>query len=346
MSIINICLYVDIGALAEVVSAINIVRSRWYSIGEQLGISPDQLNAAQSADADKCLKNTVTCWLQRNYDTSRHGLPTWGKLVQVIGSPAGGNNAPLALAMAQQHSVSVQQSTQTHVAQSEHVSQQATSLHPLHSQSPPSNACTSVNLQDHSPQPVIHVSPTVVSEIHPPVQPHGHLNLLKRYVSWFNFEIFTALSSKFLKDNQQFAIIWNSYEEKFKEYFSLHKVVRVESNPTIHGLPEAIGTTVMVVKVEHEDLAQNDHSIFRRALAKALNQSDFFLYLCTVATGCLELRFVIPDFLFDEIFPLNSQQINTTLPNLGITAIHCDRYHINYTVSTITIVTSINCYIL
>ena len=67
----------------------------------------------------------VTCWLQHKYDTSCHGLPTWEKLVQVIGSPAGGNNTALALTIAQQHNVSVQQPTQAHVAQGGYISQQS-----------------------------------------------------------------------------------------------------------------------------------------------------------------------------------------------------------------------------
>ena len=153
-------------------------------------------------------------------------------------------------------------------------------------------------------------------------------DLLERYVSWFNYEILVNLVNTFLEQNHDLVISWKSYENKLKEYFSLGKGVRVVSNPTIRGLPEAVGTKVMIIKVEKEDHPFNDCTIFHKALAKALNQSDIFLYLCAIATGCVELRFVIPDFLFDEIFPLNSQQINITLPNLGITAIHCDSYHV------------------
>ena len=157
-------------------------------------------------------------------------------------------------------------------------------------------------------------------------------HLLERYVSWFNYEIFTALVNTFLDHDHWLQIIWKSYEEKVKEYLSLGKGVRVVSSPTIRGLPEAVGTKVMVVKVEQEDHVHSDLMIFRKALAKALNQSDILFYLCTIATGCLELRFVIPDFLFDEIFPLTSQQINITLPNLGIAAIHCDTYHVKVSI--------------
>ena len=390
------------------------VATSWEPIGRLLGIHGDTLTAISndnSASADKCLIDMVTCWLQHNYDTSRHGIPTWEKLVQVIGSPAGGNNSTLALTIAQQHNVSVQQPTQTHVAQSELTSPQST-YSPLSSSQSPSISSPShsidTSVSGHSPQPVISgavVTGTPYITLHPPVEPlppdlayiedeldevikvfetnvyetqkcfkksdipisdicnfvkirkrsfvqmtkkqkenelsqtiyqittyEDLFHLLQRYVSWFNYEIFTALVSTFLDHDHWLQIIWKSYEEKVKEYLSLGKGVRVVSSPTIRGLPEAVGTKVMIVKVEQEDHVHSDLMIFRKALAKALNQSDILFYLCTITTGCLELRFVIPDFLFDEIFPLTSQQINITLPNLGIAAIHCDTYHVKVSI--------------
>ena len=143
--------------------SIGSVTTSWEPIGRLLGIHGDTLTAISndnSASADKCLIDMVTCWLQHNYDTSRHGLPTWEKLVQVIGSPAGGNNATLALAIAQQHNVhmSIQQPTQTHVAQSELTSPQST-YSPLSSSQSPSISSPShsigMSVDGHSPQPVI-----------------------------------------------------------------------------------------------------------------------------------------------------------------------------------------------
>ena len=408
---------------------IGSVATSWEPIGCLLGIHDDILTAISndnSASADKCLIDMVTCWLQHNYDTSHHGLPTWEKLVQVIGSPAGGNNTTLALTIAQQHNVSVQQPTQTHVAQSELTSQQSNSVlsplintpspRPLSYTSSPSHSI-GMPVDDHSPQPVISgavVTGTPYITLHPPVEPlppdlayideldevinHFEFNsyktrncfkssdvpvydvctyiktrkklyfkstkikaekelnqlirqitsydslfdLLESYVSWFNYEIFASLARMFLENDKQLQIAWASYEDRIKEYLSLGKGVRVVSSPTIQGLPEAVGTKVMILKVEHEDHAHNDLALFRKTVAKALNQSDFFLYLCTIARGCVELRFVIPDFLFDEIFPLTSQQINITLPNLGIAAIHCDTYHVKVSIyAIINIVTII-----
>ena len=419
----NYFLFTIIGIhnLAVVFKSIGNVATNWKPIGCLLGIDDDILTSISndnSESADKCLIDMVTCWLQRNYDTSRHGLPTWEKLVQVIASPSGGNNTTLALTIVQQHNVSIQQPTQIHVAQGEHTSQQSNSVlspllnspSPLSYTSSPSHSIDR-SVDGHSPQPVIIsgavVTGTLYITLHPPVEPLPHylayiedeldevikafeinvyetqkcfkksdipisdirnfvkvrktlfvkitkkqaenelsqiiyqtttyedlFHLLESYVSWFNYEIFTALVSTFLDHDHWLQIDWKSYEEKVKEYLSLGRGVRVLSSPTIRGLPEAVGTKVMIVKVEKEDFVRSDLMIFRKALAKALNTKylEFCLYLCTIATGCVELRFVIPDFLFDEIFPLTSQQINITLPNLGIIAIYCDKYHVRVSV--------------
>ena len=118
--------YVGIHDISVVLKTIADVAPNWEPIGSLLGIHGDTLTAISndnSASADKCLIDMVTCWLQHNYDTSCHGLPTWERLVQVIASPAGGNNTTLALTIAQQHNVSIQQPI--HVVQTDHASQQS-----------------------------------------------------------------------------------------------------------------------------------------------------------------------------------------------------------------------------
>ena len=152
-------------------------------------------------------------------------------------------------------------------------------------------------------------------------------DLLETFVSWYNYEIFTHLATNFF-NGKEIQILWNSYEIEFKEYLSEGKGIMVVPSATIKGLPESVGTKVMIIKVEYADHAWNDYKIFSRALAKALGTSYITLYLCSIDTGCVELRFVIPSFIFGEIFPLNSQQIKA-LSDLGVTAIavHCEAYH-------------------
>ena len=42
-------------------------------------------------------------WLKRNYNVRKFGEPTWQKLVQAVGHPAGGANMALAREIARRH---------------------------------------------------------------------------------------------------------------------------------------------------------------------------------------------------------------------------------------------------
>ena len=124
ITITSTIIHIGIHDVSVVFKSIADVAPNWEPIGSLLGIHGNTLTAISnnnSASADKYLIDMVTCWLQRNYDTSHHGLPTWERLVQVIASPAGGNNATLALTIARQHNMSIH----VHVAQTDHASQQS-----------------------------------------------------------------------------------------------------------------------------------------------------------------------------------------------------------------------------
>ena len=50
-----------------------------------------------------CLREGLTLWLQGDYDTAKHGPPTWRKLVDAVANSSGGNDLTLALEIAQAH---------------------------------------------------------------------------------------------------------------------------------------------------------------------------------------------------------------------------------------------------
>ena len=45
----------------------------------------------------------VTEWLKKNYNVKRFGEPTWQKLVEAVGHPAGGANMATARDIARRH---------------------------------------------------------------------------------------------------------------------------------------------------------------------------------------------------------------------------------------------------
>ena len=83
------------------------VAGNWKTVGRSLRIDSGHLNIIQETNSGKpkeCLSETLTCWLNRNYNVERFGEPTWRAVVRVVAHPAAGDNCALALSIAGKHS--------------------------------------------------------------------------------------------------------------------------------------------------------------------------------------------------------------------------------------------------
>ena len=75
------------------------VAHRWKSIGLALKLDPnllERIKAKRNINVDENLSDTLTEWLQKAYNTTRFGDPSWKLLVKAVAHPAGGNNPALA----------------------------------------------------------------------------------------------------------------------------------------------------------------------------------------------------------------------------------------------------------
>ena len=74
-------------------------------MGIALRLKLDSLENIQVSDRNPrdCLRSMVIEWLKRNYNVRKFGEPTWQKLVQAVGHPAGGANMALAREIARRH---------------------------------------------------------------------------------------------------------------------------------------------------------------------------------------------------------------------------------------------------
>ena len=82
------------------------VVTKWKSIGFALHLKPkilDGIQAENRGDPPACLAAMVTEWLDRNYNVKKFGEPTWQRLVEAVGHPAGGANVALAREIARNH---------------------------------------------------------------------------------------------------------------------------------------------------------------------------------------------------------------------------------------------------
>ena len=92
--------------LFDVQSELIPVSANWKSIGTALQLKPDflrNIDARYSGDPRACLSWMVMEWLMRNYNVGKFGEPTWQKLVEAVGHPAGGANIALAKKIARRH---------------------------------------------------------------------------------------------------------------------------------------------------------------------------------------------------------------------------------------------------
>ena len=108
MTLFCLVVYSDLDDLLGVERELIPVSTRWKSIGIVLRVSLDVLDVIQtqySGNPQACLTSVLTEWLKRNYNVQRFGEPTWQRLVEAVGDPAGGGNMALAREIARRHTI-------------------------------------------------------------------------------------------------------------------------------------------------------------------------------------------------------------------------------------------------
>ena len=84
----NVFLFSDclsINNLCEVKRAVWEARVKWYDIGLELRVSPDNLdviNKKNHEDCDVCIREMLKVWLRRS-----HPSPSWKELAEALRSP-------------------------------------------------------------------------------------------------------------------------------------------------------------------------------------------------------------------------------------------------------------------
>ena len=105
---VYVSIIIDIDDLFDVLDYLGNKHGKCYEIGSALGLDKSRLARIQSEclfNANKALRVIISNWLKQNYDTARHGPPTWKALVKAIKSPFGGDDPELAERIARDHPV-------------------------------------------------------------------------------------------------------------------------------------------------------------------------------------------------------------------------------------------------
>ena len=91
--------------MKDVVAALVPVSARWKEIGIMFGVPYYFLNmlCLSGKKIADCLFDMIEKWLKRDYDTDNFGMPSWKKLVEVVGARVGGNDSSVASEIASRH---------------------------------------------------------------------------------------------------------------------------------------------------------------------------------------------------------------------------------------------------
>ena len=90
----------------EIYLELTTIKANYFQLGIVLGLPPGELQAIQqtcSQNVAQALTQALLTWLRQLYNVEKHGAPTWQRLVEAVGSPAGGNNHALAMDIASRH---------------------------------------------------------------------------------------------------------------------------------------------------------------------------------------------------------------------------------------------------
>ena len=92
------CHALGIKDLQEVRSQLVKVQVKWRDIGLALGLTDPQLETIQAdnTNVSSCLTAMLRDWLNKSYNTTRYGEPSWQRLSDAVRHRAGGNNPHLA----------------------------------------------------------------------------------------------------------------------------------------------------------------------------------------------------------------------------------------------------------
>jgi hypothetical protein len=100
--------YLDGDDFFDVYKELKPVAAHWEGIWLALRLPFGDCHTTRNdcnGNADRCLRATVEKWLNRNYNTDKHGKPSWKMLVQAVADPCGGEHKAHAEQIAQKHGV-------------------------------------------------------------------------------------------------------------------------------------------------------------------------------------------------------------------------------------------------
>ena len=142
---------------------------------------------------------------------------------------------------------------------------------------------------------------------------------LMPYVSFFNYEVLKHIINDLGTDEDRKNLKF--YEDSFHDFCKKNVF---EVPPNVYGLTSSAHESLFAVKVmeavPNESITVSTVLSVRRKIAEILEVNTSCLYLLRVDKGCIQLVFLIPAFVAEEVFPLTSPKLASLADN-GISVI-------------------------
>ena len=333
--------------LRAVLSALWDARPKWYNIGLELGLTVEDLDIIAETnlkDADKCLTEILAQWLRQ-----ANPLPTWSIVVKALRSqivnltqlaskienesldPA---TTPTYRNIREFQALNDKQKEQYEERlklESQNIRLKFLTLcnkffHPLGAQKLPVKEL--MDLLKEGLKVLNIVSSSKAENID---NVDSVKQLIREFSTFFDYcPVEYMINNVGMEEDRQ---LLKEYKRDFEQYIKF----RAFECPTEFGPTHAPNSTELWVKVESDYHTLVELKQFQCQLVSILDIFVHVLRIRSIKEGCVQLIFLIPNFVQEAIFPLSAKQ-ETALKELGIIQLSCGDYHFPKQVHSILII--------
>lgn len=127
--------------------------------------------------------------------------------------------------------------------------------------------------------------------------------LLKNYWSWMNYDLLEEIVFQFCDDSIQCRFI--TYEKETLGPFLKRSIIEIPSCAYGHQNIQNYENLVFKLGTDMESHSADSLRLIRDKLCRILEVDPKALHIAMVTDGCIEITFVVPSNIFDEVFPLS-----------------------------------------
>ena len=145
--------------------------------------------------------------------------------------------------------------------------------------------------------------------------------ILQYYFSFFDFYLIELIAAELGTEDDQKGV--DRYKKEFREYLKCRVFpLKVSSHTPSDDSKELF----LKLDSSFDDCTLAYVEELREEVAKMLNLKPYVLRHHEIKSGCIQLVLLIPEFIFDDIFPLTSDQ-KFILQQLKVTRLDCGTFH-------------------